>query len=171
MAAECAGSGKAHLYGLEREWAQLDVGTRKWKRERDTTVVLSFIKRVAVFMRERYLPRSPMGLAAGYLLRQWEKLVRHVEHGDTKLDTNLMENAIRPTAIGKKNWLFIGPPDAGQRSAIIYSIIVSCERHGVEPMAYLRDVPTRLPQMTNQDDLSALTPGRWKQTRAGCTHS
>jgi transposase len=160
-----------HLYSLERGWADLDVGTRKWRRERDATVVLSFIKRVAVFMRERHLPRSPMGLATGYLLRQWEKLVRHVEHGDTRLDTNLMENAIRPTAIGKKNWLFIGHPDAGQRSAIIYSVVVSCQRHGIEPMTYLRDVLTRLPQMTNQHDIEALTPGRWKQTQALQTHS
>jgi hypothetical protein len=51
------------------------------------------------------------------------------------------------------------------------SIVVSCQRHGVEPMAYLRDVLTRLPQMTNQDDIAALTPGRWKQTQASRTAS
>ena len=51
-----------------------------------------------------------------------------------------MENAIRPSAIGKKNFLFIGHPDAGDRSAIIYSIIGSCERRGIDPLAYLRDV-------------------------------
>ena len=48
-----------------------------------------------------------------------------------RLDNNLIENAVRPSAIGKKNFLFIGSPDAGKRSAILYSIIVSCERHGV----------------------------------------
>jgi hypothetical protein len=72
-----------------------------------------------------------------------------------------VKNAIRPSAIGKKNWLFIGHPDAGDRSAIIYSIVVSCQRHGKDPLAYLRDVLTRLPAMTNQDDLSALTPANW----------
>jgi hypothetical protein len=61
----------------------------------------------------------------------------------------------------KKNWLFIGHPDAGDRSAIIYSIVVSCQRHGKDPLAYLRDVLTRLPAMTNQDDLTALTPANW----------
>jgi transposase len=58
--------------------------------------------------------------------------------------------------------LFIGHPDAGQRSAILYSLIVSCQRHGVEPLAYLRDVLARLPAMTNQDDFDPLTPSQWK---------
>jgi transposase len=89
-------------------------------------------------------------------------LSRHVEHGQTRLDNNLVENAIRPTAVGKKNWLFIGHPDAGRRAAILYSIIVSCLRHGKDPAAYLRDVLCRLPAMTNQDDLDALTPRLWQ---------
>ena len=75
---------------------------------------------------------------------------------------NLVENALRPSCIGKKNGLFIGHPDAGQRSAILYSLIVSCQRHGKDPLAYLRDLLTRLPRMTNQDDLSPLTPSRWQ---------
>jgi hypothetical protein len=64
-------------------------------------------------------------------LAQWLPLIRHVEHGQTRLDNNLVENAIRPSAVGKKNWLLIGHPDAGRRSAILYSVIVSCQRHGV----------------------------------------
>ena len=62
----------------------------------------------------------------------------------------------------KKNWLFIGHAEAGQRSAILYSLIVSCERHGKDPLAYLKDILTRLPRMTNQDDLGALTPKNWQ---------
>jgi transposase len=61
----------------------------------------------------------------------------------------------------KKNWLFVGHPDAGQRSAILYSIVISCQRHGKDPLAYLKDMLTRLPAMTNRDDLAALTPARW----------
>jgi hypothetical protein len=89
----------------------------------------------------------------------------HLRHHQTRLDNNLVENAIRPSAIGKKNWLFIGHPGAGQRSAIIYSIVVSCQRLGKDPLAYLRDVLNRLPTMTNQDDLAALTPARWQPAR------
>ena len=73
-----------------------------------------------------------------------------------------IKNAIRPSAIGKKNWLFIGHPDAGQRSAILYSLVVSCQRHGKDPLAYLRDVLQRLPTLTNQDDLTPLTPAAWQ---------
>ena len=62
----------------------------------------------------------------------------------------------------KKNWLFIGSPDAGERTAIIYSVLISCRRFGVEPLAYLRDVLSRLPAMNNQDNLEELLPDRWK---------
>jgi transposase len=62
--------------------------------------------------------------------------------------------------------LFIGDPDAGQRSAIIFSIVVSCQRHGKDPRANQRDVLTRLPRMTNQDDLKALTPANWQPQKS-----
>jgi hypothetical protein len=84
----------------------------------------------------------------------------------SRLDNNLVENALRPSCIGKKNWLFIGHPDAGQRSAILYSLIVSCQRHGKDPLAYLRDLLTRLPRLTNQDDLAPPTPARWQPSGA-----
>ena len=84
-------------------------------------------------------------------------------YGQVRLDNNLIENAIRPSAVGKKNFLFIGSPEAGQRSAIIYSIIVSCERHGIDPLAYMTDLLHRLPAMSNQDDLDPLLPANWKE--------
>ena len=92
------------------------------------------------------------------MLNQWAPLTAHVCHGQTRLDNNAIENAIRPSALGKKNWLFIGHPEAGQRSAIIYSLVGSCQRHGKDPLAYLRDVLTRLPRLTNRDKLTALLP-------------
>ena len=120
------------------------------------------LHRLALHTRQRVLPKSALGKACDYLLSQWGPLSAHLHHGESRLDNNLVENAIRPSCIGKKNWLFIGHPDAGQRSAILYSLIVSCQRHGKDPLAYLRDLLTRLPRMTNQDDLSPLTPSRWQ---------
>ena len=70
------------------------------------------------------------------------------------------QNAIRPTANGKKNWLFIGDAGAGERSAIIYTIIESCRRQQIDPLAYLRDVLSRLPQMTNWQ-IKHITPEAW----------
>jgi hypothetical protein len=120
------------------------------------------LRRVTEGLGRQALPQSNLGKACTYLLNNWDVLTAHVNHANTRLDNNLVENAIRPSAIGKKNWLFIGHPDAGQRSAIIYSLVVSCQRHGKDPHAYLRDVLTRLPAMTNQHDLTPLTPAAWQ---------
>ena len=71
---------------------------------------------------------------------------------------------IRPTAIGKKNWLFFGSEEAGGRSAVIYTLIENCRMHGVEPYAYLKDVLERFPTMTNQQ-VAQLTPLNWKKAQ------
>ena len=75
-------------------------------------------------------------------------------------DAPIIKNSIRPTALGKKNWLFLGDADAGQRSAILYAIIESCRCRGIDPYAYLRDVLTRLPSMTNWQ-VKHVTPEAW----------
>jgi transposase len=75
-----------------------------------------------------------------------------------------VENAFRPTAIGKKNWLFIGDAQAGQRSAIIYTVIESCHRRGLDPCAYLREGLTGLPNMTNWQ-IPEVTPETWAKTK------
>ena len=111
-------------------------------------------------------PKSAMAEAIGYARSQWPKLTTYVEHGQTRIDNNLTEQAIRPTKLGAKNWLFIGHPDAGQRAAIIYTILESCRRHRVEPLAYLNDVLRRLPGMTNHQVAAAkITPGEWASSR------
>jgi transposase len=91
-------------------------------------------------------------------------LERFLEHGEVEIDNNLVENAIRPTAVGKKNWLFFGSEEAGQRSAVIYTLIGNCRLHGVEPYTYLKDVLERLPRTTNRE-VNQLTPLKWKQAR------
>ncbi|MEI6193724.1 MAG: transposase domain-containing protein [Verrucomicrobiota bacterium] len=80
------------------------------------------------------------------------------------ISASLVENAIRPTAIGKKNWLFIGEANAGQRSAIVYTLIECCRRRGLNPFAYLRDVLARLPNMTNRQ-IPEVTPEAWSKSR------
>jgi len=151
------------MYLLEREWDEANVGeARAALRQEHFAGPLRWLRRLALGMRAQVLPRSLLGKACSYLLDHWEPLTAHVRYSQSRIDNNLVENAIRPSALGKKNWLFIGHPDAGQRSAIIYSVVVSCQRHGKDPFAYLKDVLTRLPRMTNQDDLAALTPARWQ---------
>jgi len=87
-------------------------GTRRWL---PTTVMLNQLQ-------PRYLPQSPMGQAISYALNQWPTLERFLEHGEVEIDNNRVENAIRPTAIGKKNWLFFGSEEAGARSAVMYTL-------------------------------------------------
>ena len=114
--------------------------------------------------RRRFLPRSLMGKALDYALNQWPSLRLFREDGRLEIDNHLIENAIRPTAIGKKNWLFIGEAQAGQRSAIVYTIIECCRRRGLDPFAYLRDVFTRLPSMTHWQ-VKDLTPEAWAKAQ------
>ena len=156
----------ARLYRREREWDERKLTASDRARERakpeGLARTMEALRRLALWARGRVLPKSALGKACDYLLSQWEPLVAHLHHGESRLDNNLVENAIRPSCIGKKNWLFIGHPEAGQRSAILYSLIVSCQRHGKDPLAYLKDILTRLPAMSNQDDLRPLTPSQWR---------
>jgi hypothetical protein len=128
-------------------------------------MVMERLERALQKLKPRYLPQSPMGQAVGYALNQWPALERFLKHGEVEIDNNLVENAIRPTAIGKKNWLFFGSEEAGRRNAAIYTLIQNCRMHGVEPGAYLKDVLERLPRMTNQDRVDQLTPLNWKKAR------
>jgi hypothetical protein len=80
----------------------------------------------------------------------------------TRHDRELgIKSAIRKPAMGRRNWLFIGSPDAGWRSAVIYSIVGSCRRRGIEPLEYLTDVLRRLPAM-KANEVKDLVPARWK---------
>jgi len=151
------------LYLVERHARaeSLTVEQRHHLRQQLSAPILSSLHPVLQSVRERMLPQSPLGKAARYCLAEWEALIRYLEDGRLEIDNNLTENAIRPSAVGKKNWLFIGHPQAGWRSAVIYSIIVSCRRRGIEPWEYLRDVFTRLPGM-QQSELPSLLPANWK---------
>ena len=107
------------------------------------------------------LLKSPLGMAIRYTLGQWDALVRYLEDGRFEIDNNLVENAIRPTAVGKKNWLFIGHPEAGWRSAVIYSLLITARRAGLDPAKWLEDVLRRIPTATTAN-LHELLPGNWK---------
>ena len=153
------------LYHWEKQWDQQGfngVDQRVALRSSHFTHPLSLLKKVALLLRKRSRPTSNLGKACEYMLGQWSALVTHCLCGMTRIDNNLIENAIRPSAVGKKNFLFIGSPQAGKKTATIYSIVVSCQRHGVDAFAYIKDLLERLPTMTNQDDLSALLPQKWK---------
>jgi len=92
------------------------------------------------------LPGSPLGTALRYTHPRWEGLTRFAEPGNERfeIDNNPVENGIRPSAIGKKNWLFIGHPDAGQNTALFYTLVETCKRYNIDPYAWLSDVLPRI---------------------------
>ncbi len=155
------------LYQLEAEWDQTQVGgQRAALRQEHFARPLARLHRLVSALQARVLPRTGLGQACAYLLGHWAPLTAHLRHSHTRLDTNAVENAIRPSKLGAKNWLFVGHPDAGDRAAVIYSLIVSAQRHGLDPHAYLKDVLTRLPAMSSKDDLTPLLPAHWQPTGA-----
>jgi transposase len=158
-----------NLYELEDQLRRARAGPKRRSAERTSLsrMVLRRLHRALVRLHtaRRYLPQSLMGKAITYALGQWASLQLFVEDGRLEIDNNLVENAIRPTAVGKKNWLFIGEAAAGERGAIIYTIIEACRRRNLDPFAYLRDVFTRLPSMTNWQ-VKDITPEAWARHRS-----
>ena len=103
-------------------------------------------------------PQSLTGKALVYLGGQWPKLIRVLEDGRLPLDTNPVENAIRPFVVGRKNWLFADTVRGAQASANLYSLIETAKVNGLEPFAYLRYVLTELPAATTLDEVEVLLP-------------
>jgi transposase len=161
------------LYAVEKQLReqkagpQLRAAVRAWQ----SCPILERLRRALEIVRRRVLPKSLLGQAIDYTLARWAALIRYVDDGRLEIDNNLCENSIRPTAVGKKNFLFVGHPDAGQRSAVIYSVLGSCRRHGINPAEYLQDVFERLPK-AKTSEVPALTPAAWaKAKRAAARQS
>jgi transposase len=157
-----------HLYRVEANLRAQKAGPqlRAAVRAHESRPIVARLKRVLIQLKAsgRHLPQSSLGIAMDYTLGQWRTLEVFLNDGRVEIDNNLVENAIRPTAIGKKNWLFIGQAEAGERSAIIYTVIESCRRRGLNPYTYLREVLRRLPRMTNKQ-IPEVTPDAWAKTQ------
>jgi transposase len=158
------------LYRIETEArvAGLDAKGRERLRQDKSQPVLQSIKARLEddLKRDELLPACPLRKAIEYTLKRWEGLERYATpgNGEVEIDDNPVENTIRPTAIGKKNWLFIGHPKAGQTSAIIYTIIENCRLWGIDPMEYLNDVLPRIMDHP-QTRIAELLPRQWKEAR------
>jgi len=129
-------------------------------RQEKSIPILATIKTWLNTEQKLVLPRSPMAQAIGYMLNQWEALKVYTTQGFLNIDNNAAERALRRVGIGRKNWLFAGHDVAAQRTATLYSLIASAERHGIDPQAYLRGVLARIPSMP-VTQLEKLLPERW----------
>lgn len=148
------------LYQIEDEARELAPSARHDLRQQKAPAIWESLKAKAVELQPKFLPKSTIGSAIRYFLDEYDALTGYLRNGSYEIDNNLVENSIRPSAIGKRRWLFIGHPQAGWRSAVIYSIIVSCRRRGINPQEYLTEVLRRLPEQ-KINRIEELLPGNW----------
>ncbi len=153
------------LYRIESELRDAAASHKERAvRRQESKTILDDIKLSLDQALAGHRPQSLTCKAVSYTLNLWDELVRYADTGHIEIDNNLVENAIRPTAIGKKNWLFFGSPDSGWQSAVIFSILETCRKLGIDQQAYLQDVLTQLPNLTVQE-AKLLTPSRWLAER------
>ena len=129
-------------------------------RQKSAVPILKLIRDWLDTRLQEVLPRGPTGTALSYLVSEWENLTVYTTDGRLKIDNNLAENAIRPFAIGRKNWLFCDSMRGAEASAALYSLIVTAKINRVEPFEFLTRVFTELPRAKTLADVERLLP--WK---------
>jgi transposase len=149
------------LYRIEAQTKDLTPQERHQVRQREAAPIWARLEADAQALKPQLLPHSSLGKALSYLINEYQALMGYLESGTYQIDNNLVENSVRVPAVGRRRWLFLGHPDAGWRSAVIYSLIISCRRRGINPQEYLTDVLRRLPAL-NITQIGPLLPEHWK---------
>jgi transposase len=153
------------LYDVERATAAATPAERHAARQAQSVPILAEIRAWLDGAQDRVLPRSPMGEALTYLHNQWTALTRYCDDGRLQIDNNRAERAVRPIAIGRKNWTFAGSDRGAEHLAILASLVATCRENAIEPFAYLRDVLAKLPTHPTTR-LAELTPRGWQAALA-----
>ncbi len=164
------------LYELER--VAREGGLTPWEREalrlRECPALLVSLKALLTQSGAGALPKSALGRACTYALKQWERLERYAAMGNgmVEIDNNWAENALRTIALGRKNWMQIGSEGSGPKVAAILSVLATCKRLGIKARDYLLEVLPRLsyratrPEVQGLMPLEELTPAAWQRARA-----
>jgi hypothetical protein len=149
------------LYDIERDIREINLETDaigSLRQEKSKPI----LDQMESWLREQIIlvpPKSAIGMAMAYTLNLWPRLIRYINDGRLQIDNNLIENSIRPVALGRKNYLFAGSHEAAQQAAVIYSILATCKLHGVEPFAYLSKILAIIPDFP-ANQLHTLLPGQ-----------
>jgi transposase len=146
------------LYAIEKSAKDATPAERQHLRDERARPILASLRRWLDDALPRVAPQTLTGKALAYLDHQWPKLVRVLGDGRVPLDTNLVENAIRPFVVGRKNWLFSDTARGAHASANLFSVVETAKANDIEPFAYLRLVFTELPRATALPDFEALLP-------------
>ncbi len=150
------------LYRIEKDARENELTPEQLYEKRQSLAVpiLKEFKKWLDARVEKVPPKSLLGKAIHYTLSQWHRLTRYTKNGIIRPDNNLLENAIRPFVVGRKNWLFSDTVQGARASALIYSLIETAKSSGLEPYWYLKYLFERLPEAMTDDDFSALLPHR-----------
>ena len=151
----------AAFYHLDNAWKEFDPDERRRRRQEEVGPLLTDFRLWMETHLPGLLPQSPLAKAFGYAANHWQALTRFLDDGRLPLDNNAAERALRPIAVGRKNWLFAGSVRGGEAAAIVLSFVESAKLHDLNPYAYLRDVMTRLPSARARD-LDSLLPHLWQ---------
>jgi transposase len=151
----------ARLYEIEREARELEPEARRLLRQQHAKPVAEALHAWLTLQRPKLAKADVTAKAIDYSLSNWRGLTSYLDDGQVPIDNNAAENAIRPLAVGRKNWLFVGSQQAGERAAVVLSLIESAKLNGHDPWAYLKDVFERLPTL-KQRDLAQLLPHNWQ---------
>ena len=146
------------LYKIEKQMSEVEVEVRQRIREERSRPVMDSMRRWLDASLSKVPPQSLTGKALGYADGQWPKLMRVLDDGRLPLDTNWVENAIRPFVIGRKGWLFADTVAGAESSANLYSLVETAKANEIEPSAYLQRILSELPKATTLSDLEALLP-------------
>ena len=150
------------IYHVEGQLDGMDAQQRQAAREQLTRPLWKELHVWLQLERGRVPDGSSIAAAIDYSLNSWTALTRHLEDGAVPIDNNFIERQIKPWAMGRKAWLFCGSELAGQRAAIVMSLVQSAKLNGHDPWAYLRDVLERLPSHPNSR-IEELLPHRWQK--------
>ncbi len=151
----------AKLYEIEREVKDLGNEDRLLARQQRSKPMADALHVWLRTQRLLLVKADATARAIDYSLSNWPALTTFLDDGAVPIDNNAAENAIRPLAVGRRNWLFVGSQLAGERAAVLMSLIESAKLSGHDPWAYLKDVFERLPSLKNRD-LAQLLPHNWR---------
>jgi transposase len=151
----------ARLYEVEREVRELEPASRLLLRQSRAKPIADALHAWLLEKRQTLAKADITAKAIDYSLSNWRALTHYLDDGDVPIDNNAVENSIRPLAVGRRNWLFVGSQQAGERAAVMLSLIESAKLSGHDPWAYLKDVFERLPTLKNHD-LESLLPHNWR---------
>jgi len=150
----------ARIYEIEGALAHLEDDERQWQRQALAKPCWDELKAWLAHERRRVVDGAAAASAIDYTLNHWQALTRHLDDGAVAVDNNHLERQIKPWAMGRKAWMFVGSEQAGERAAIVMSLVQSAKLNGHDPHAYLRDVLQRLPTQLNSR-IEELLPHRW----------